>query len=144
MSALVFSRFVNMATTTMRHTPARPMAITARGTSTTASSWAWAHGPVGATATAGAAIGSVMTAAEAIAAAAAGQPIAAIMRAAADSLAATLPLLVPTGRVPAQVGLQAAAVVDIKAAVGVDIRVAAVADMTAAAVDTEAAKSNHL
>jgi hypothetical protein len=47
------------------------MAFTGRGISTTASSWAWAHGPGGATATAGVAIGSSRLVAEAIVAAAA-------------------------------------------------------------------------
>jgi hypothetical protein len=97
-----------------------------------------------------------MVAAEAIAAAAAGQPIAAIMHTAAAKPAATLPLLVPTGRVPAQVILQRCAPVlraqqlpahqlrtqflaaDLTvAAVAADIKVVAVVDM-------EAAKSNHL
>ena len=43
----------------------------------------------------------------------AGSQSAAIMRAAADSLAATLPFLVPAGRVPAQAGLRAASAADI-------------------------------
>ncbi len=89
LSALAFSRFASMATTTMRPMPARPMAITGQGTSTTASSWAWAHGPVGATATAGAAIGSPGMAAEAITAVAARQPIAAILHAVVAAQIAT-------------------------------------------------------
>src|ERR1019366_4487543 len=45
-----------MATTPTRLTAARPWAITGQGISTTGYFWAWAHGPVGATDTAGAAI----------------------------------------------------------------------------------------
>ena len=97
-SALVCSRFVNMATTTTRPTPARPMAITGQGTSTTASSWAWARGPVGDTATAGAAIGSVRMAAATITAAAAGRPIAAIMHVAEAAQAGRVPALVAVKR----------------------------------------------
>ena len=132
------------------------MDITDRGTSTTASSWAWAHGRVGATATAGAAIGSVMVAAEAIAAAAARQPIAAIMHAAAAQPAATRRLLIPVERVPAPVMLQRYAPV-LRAQqlpahrlrtqlLAADLTVVAVeADIkVAAVVDMEAAKSNHL
>ena len=97
-----------------------------------------------------------MVAAEAIAAAAARQPIAAIMHTAADSLAATRRLLVPTGRVPAPVMQQRCAPVlraqhnrahrhrtQLLAAADLTV-VAAVADIKAAVVDTEATKSNHL
>ena len=63
-----FNQAARTATTAIRRTLARPMAITGRSTSTTASSWAWAHGPAGAMATAGAAIASRAKAGEATAA----------------------------------------------------------------------------
>ena len=135
------------------------MAITGQGTSTTASSLAWARGPVGATATAGAAIGSVGMAAATITAAAAGRPIAAVMHvavAAAAKPAGRVPVLVavkrsapmlrgrtrpllPVHRLRTQrqlhTQLLAAVVVDIKAAVAaVDIKVVA-ADMKAADIN---------
>ena len=133
------------------------MAITGQDTSTTASSWAWAHGPVGATATAGAAIGSVGMVAATITAAAAGRPIAAVMHvAAAAKPAGRVPVLVavkrsapmlrgrtrpllPVHRLRTQrqlhTQLLAAVVVDIKAVVAaVDIKVVA-ADMKAADIN---------
>ena len=133
------------------------MAITGQGTSTTASSLAWARGPVGATATAGAAIGSVGMVAATITAAAAGRPIAAVMHvAAAAKPAGRVPVLVavkrsapmlrgrtrpllPVHRLRTQrqlhTQLLAAVVVDIKAAVAaVDIKVVA-ADMKAADIN---------
>ena len=133
------------------------MAITGQGTSTTASSLAWARGPVGATATAGAAIGSVGMAAATITAAAAGRPIAAVMHvAAAAKPAGRVPVLVavkrsapmlrgrtrpllPVHRLRTQrqlhTQLLAAVVVDIKAVVAaVDIKVVA-ADMKAADIN---------
>ena len=67
------------AITITPHTPARLTAITGQGTSTTASSSGWAHGPVGATVTAGADIASAKAAEETITAAAAKQPIAAVL-----------------------------------------------------------------
>jgi len=133
------------------------MAITGQGTSTTASSLAWARGPVGATATAGAAIGSVGMVAATITAAAAGRPIAAVMHvAAAAKPAGRVPVLVavkrsapmlrgrtrpllPVHRLRTQrqlhTQLLAAVVVDIKAVVAaVDIKVVA-ADMKAADIN---------
>src|ERR1700678_985079 len=50
----------------MRRMPARRLALTAPGISTTASSWAWARGLAGAMATAGAAIALSMMAEDAI------------------------------------------------------------------------------
>jgi hypothetical protein len=138
------------------------MAITGRGTSTTASSWAWAHGLVGATATAGADIASPRTVAETITAAAAGLLIAAIMHVAAAKQAGHVPALVTVKRsirvLLAQTRLQlpvhrlrtrhrlrtqhrlhtqllvAAAVVDIKAGAAVS-RTVVVADMKAADIN---------
>ena len=65
------------------------MDFTGRDTSMTASSWAWALGPAGATATAGVAIVSVTVVEEAIVAAVAKQQVAAIMHAAAGQCAPT-------------------------------------------------------
>jgi len=65
-SALGFSRSVPTATTAMRPMPARPTVIMGRATSITASSWAWAHGPTGAMATAGVTIASSPTVEDAI------------------------------------------------------------------------------
>src|ERR1035437_7770746 len=65
-----------MATTPTRLTAARPWAITGQGISTTGSSWAWAHGPAGATDTAGAAIALPATVAETTTAGAAMMPAA--------------------------------------------------------------------
>src|SRR5271163_1648726 len=56
--ASVFNPFAPTAITTMRHTVAHRSASMGRATSTTASSWAWAHGPAGAIATVGASIAS--------------------------------------------------------------------------------------
>src|ERR1035437_7178196 len=84
-SASAFNQTVPTAITTMLLTTARPMDFTGRATFTTASSWAWVRGPVGAMATAGVIIASVMAAAEALAAAAAPWPIAAVLRAAAGA-----------------------------------------------------------
>src|ERR1039458_9607539 len=52
----------------MRPMPARLTVIMGRATSITASSWAWAHGPTGAMATAGATIASSATVEDAISA----------------------------------------------------------------------------
>jgi len=49
---------VPTATTAMRRTDARPVAIMGRVISMAASSWAWAHGRTGDTATAGVSIAS--------------------------------------------------------------------------------------
>src|ERR1035441_9152969 len=81
------SPYVRTAITTMHLTPARPMDSTGRDISTTASSWAWAHGLAGVMATAGAAIGSVTAVAEAIAEAAGPWPNAAALQAAAEQFA---------------------------------------------------------
>jgi len=61
-----FNPSASTVTTDMRHTSARRWGITGRAISTTAYSWAWAHGPVGVMATAGEAIASVEMAVEAI------------------------------------------------------------------------------
>ena len=87
-SASVFNLPAPTATMTTHPTPVRPMASMGRDISTVASSWAWAHGPAGVMATAGAAIDSVTAAAEAIAAAAGPWPIAAAMRAVEEGRAA--------------------------------------------------------
>jgi hypothetical protein len=63
------------------------MASTGRGISTAASSWAWARGPAGVMATAGAAIVLSVKAAEATAAAAGPWPIAAALPAAVEHAA---------------------------------------------------------
>ena len=88
-STSAFHPFVHTAITTMRLTPARPMDFMGRVTSTAASSWAWVPGQAGATATAGVAIASAMAAEEAIVAAAARQPVAAVMRVAVGQFART-------------------------------------------------------
>ena len=75
-----FNPSVPTATTTMRHTLARPTVFTGLGISTTASSLAWAHGLAGDMATAGAGIVSVTVVEETIAAAVAPWPIAATMQ----------------------------------------------------------------
>src|SRR5580704_8136259 len=86
------------------------MATAGQDTFTTASSWAWAHGLVGATATDGAVIASPQMAAETITAAAARQPIAAILHTAtAAQPAATRRSLIPAERVQRQVTLKRSA-----------------------------------
>jgi len=61
-----FSRSVPMATMAMHPMHARPTVIMGRATSITASSWAWAHGPTGAMATAGVTTASPATVEDAI------------------------------------------------------------------------------
>jgi len=63
-----FSRSVPTATTAMLPMPARPTVIMGRATSIMAFSWAWAHGPTGAMATAGVTIASSATVEDAISA----------------------------------------------------------------------------
>jgi hypothetical protein len=53
-------------TTTIHHTPAHLLVFTGRAISTTASSWAWAPGLVGAIATGGVAIASALLVVEGI------------------------------------------------------------------------------
>src|ERR1035441_2197888 len=65
-SALAFNPSVRTVTTDMRRMPAHPWGITGRDTSTTASFWAWAHGPAGVMTTAGEAIASSAMVEEAI------------------------------------------------------------------------------
>jgi hypothetical protein len=91
-SASAFNRSAPTAITTTRPTPARRWASTGQDTFTTASSSAWAHGPAGATVTAGAAIASPMVGADDITVVAVLRPI--VRMPMAD--------LVPRRRVPAQ------------------------------------------
>jgi hypothetical protein len=97
-----------MVTMTMRRTLARRWAFTGPDTSTTASSSAWVHGPVGVMATAGAVIALATVAAEAIAAAVAPWPIAAIMpvAVAADSMRAQPAEVTPQPCAPAHRALR--------------------------------------
>ena len=104
-----FNLFVRTAITTTRHTAARPWAFTGRATSTTASSWAWARGPAGVMATAGAVIASLKQAAEAIAAVAVQRPTAATTQRRRHALERCIPtrqLPIPAGRVPARLTQQ--------------------------------------
>ena len=147
-SPSAFSPSVRTAITDMRHISARPWAITARGTSITASSWAWAHGVAGAIATAGASTASATTAAGATMAAAATGPMPASAAAdlrrgpearqcAAAAVAADMPvhrLLMQHLRVAA-----VAAAVKLTAAAVVKCTVAAVAAMQQVAADMPAA-----
>jgi hypothetical protein len=77
---LAFNLFALTVITITRRTPARPMDSMGPDIFTAAFSWAWVHGPAGATDTAGANIVSVTAAAEAIAAAAGPWPTAAVLR----------------------------------------------------------------
>jgi hypothetical protein len=94
------------------------MAFTGRDIFTAVCFWGWALGQAGVMDTAGASIASVKAAAEAIAAAAEKWPTAAVLRvvagkdipvegfATAERPAATLRLLIPAERLPAQAGPQ--------------------------------------
>ncbi len=94
-----------MATTGTRHTSARPWVITGQDISTTAFFWAWAHGAVGAIATAGADIASAVKVAGDITADQAAPRTAAVvvvMPAAAAVIAAADNILTAVGRGPVQ------------------------------------------
>jgi len=122
------------------------MDFTGRDTFTAASSWAWAHGPAGAMATAGAAIALATVAEEVIEAGVARRPVAAIMhaeanRAAVARFAATQGLTIQAVRVPAQVVRQLrVAAADVPAAAecaavaAAECAVAAVVECAAVAV----------
>ena len=114
-----------MATTATRHTSARPWVITGLAISTTAFFWAWAHGAVGAIATAGAGIASAVKVAGDTTAGQAALPTAAaavVMLAAAAVIAAADNILKAVGRGPVQAvqHLRMAAAADKLAAVVVD------------------------
>src|ERR1035437_4187364 len=94
-----------MATTATRHTSARLWVITGLAISTTAFFWAWAHGAVGAIATAGAGIASAVKVAGDTTAGQAALPTAAaavVMLAAAAVIAAADNILKAVRRGPVQ------------------------------------------
>ena len=127
-----------MATTATRHTSARPWVITGLAISTTAFFWAWAHGAVGAIATAGAGIASAVKVAGDTTAGQAALPTAAavVMLAAAAVIAAANNILKAVGRGPVQAvqHLRMAAAADKLAAVVVDKPAAVVVDKATAVV----------
>src|SRR5208283_1912241 len=65
-STSAFNPSVRTVTMAMSRTPAHRWGTTAQAISTTASSWVWAHGPAGVTATDGEATASMVTVEEAI------------------------------------------------------------------------------